>query len=152
MLFTFILSFQYLKRTDSDQVITLQCRMKGGERVCCDRRQRYTSDNLLGICVFGGIKMLGDFQIFILLLLLNATLSQQLLSESTPNLTKWLSLACLFIFPFIYFFSEYRLGREKENSEEKLVEIPVVEKVLWCANLWISTCSGFGSPEQKALT
>lgn len=81
--------------------------------------------------------MFGDFQISVLLLLLNATLSQQLPSESTPNLTKWLnSLACLLIYPFIYFFfSEYGLGRAKENSEEKLVEIPVVDKVLWCTNL-----------------
>lgn len=72
-----------------------------------------------------------------IVLLFNASLSQQLLPESAPNLTKGLnSLACLLICPFIYlFFSEYRLGREMKNSEEKLVESPVVVKVLWCTNL-----------------
>lgn len=148
MLFTFILNFQYLRASNPDQAVTLQCRMKGGEKVCCGWRLRYPSSNLLGICVFGWTKMFGDFQISVLLLLLNATLSQQLLSESTPNLTKWLnSLACLLIYLFIYFFfSEYGLGRAKENSEEKLVEIPVVDKVLWCTNLWIPTCPGLCLP------
>lgn len=62
-------------------------------------------------------------------------------SESILLLMKWRNRLAYLLFFIVFCSSEYRLG-QGEGKLQKLVEIPAVEKVLWCTDLWILTCTG----------
>lgn len=64
--FHFYVNFHYLRSSNPNQVVTLQCRMKGGERVRCGWSVRYTPDNLLYLCAFAWTKIFGDCQMSVL--------------------------------------------------------------------------------------